>query len=138
MLARAFARNPLHLAAFGRQVLTRNEAFFRQRLTAGGTWLMAVVDGRIAAVVHWEPEAGEPTRMTLGPLGVSPDLQRQGLGGRLMERYCADTDAQGLAGYLETDQVENLPFYERFGFEEVGVFPVSGVEQYVMWRPAMI
>lgn len=56
LLARAFVTNPLHVAAFGRDQLATNEAFFRIGLSVmkGSTW--AAVEGtRMVGVVHWVP-----------------------------------------------------------------------------------
>src|SRR5204862_702813 len=75
MLARAFATNPLHLAAFGDNVLRRNEAFFMTGLAAmKGTKLVAVDEQRIVGVVHWvgapgcQFSSGEKMRMMPGLL----------------------------------------------------------------------
>jgi len=72
----------------------------------------------------------------LGPLGVSPDAQRQHIGSRLMERYCEALDRAGHAGYLETDRSENVRFYSRFSFEVTAEVIVLGVPNYFMWRQA--
>jgi ribosomal protein S18 acetylase RimI-like enzyme len=55
----------------------------------------------------------------LATLGVAPDRQRQGIGTALLRRWLARVDADGIASYLETDRSENIPFYERAGFEVV-------------------
>src|SRR5262245_9436020 len=72
----------------------------------------------------------------LGPLGVSPDAQRQRIGHRLMEHYCDALDRVGHAGYLETDRPENVGFYSRFSFEVTAEVIVLGVPNYLMWRKA--
>jgi len=54
MLARAFATNPLHVAAFGPAALAKNDAFFRGGLaTFKGTKLVAVDGAQIAGFIHW-------------------------------------------------------------------------------------
>ena len=54
MLARAFATNPLHVAAFGADALARNEAFFRVGLTVmKGPRLVALDGSRILGLIHW-------------------------------------------------------------------------------------
>jgi predicted N-acetyltransferase YhbS len=75
VLARAFVTNPLHLAAFGRDVLRRNEIFFLTGLSAmKGTKLVAVDGGRIVGVIHWvdapgcQYSGGEKIRMMPGLL----------------------------------------------------------------------
>jgi hypothetical protein len=55
-LARAFVTNPLHVAAFGADRLTRNEAFFRTGLAAmKGPKLVAVEGSQILGLIHWVP-----------------------------------------------------------------------------------
>ena len=54
MLARAFATNPLHAAAFGPAAVTKNEAFFKGALaTFKGTKLVARDWVQIAGFIHW-------------------------------------------------------------------------------------
>jgi GNAT superfamily N-acetyltransferase len=178
VLARAFVTNPLHLAAFGRDVLRRNETFFLTGLSVmKGTKLVAVDGERIVGVIHWVEAPGcqytgtERIRMMpglltglgarcalrimswlaawsgddpsgphvhLGPIGVEPDAQGRGVGRRLMARYCAELDASGKAGYLETDRPENVAFYRRFDFATVKEISVLGVPNFLMERPPLI
>ncbi len=49
-------------------------------------------------------------------LGVSPAVQRGGLGGALLSRAIERADAQHLPVYLVTMKPENLAYYARFGF----------------------
>ena len=52
-LARAFASNPIHVAAFGRS-LTKNERFFETALTVmKGPKFVATDGSRIVGLVHW-------------------------------------------------------------------------------------
>jgi ribosomal protein S18 acetylase RimI-like enzyme len=52
-LARAFVTNPLHVAAFGPDRLSRNEAFFRTGLAAmKGPKLVALEGSRILGLMH--------------------------------------------------------------------------------------
>ena len=44
-------------------------------------------------------------------------VQGRGIGHELMKTYCDELDRQALDGYLETDRVENVAFYRRFGFD---------------------
>lgn len=55
----------------------------------------------------------------LAILGVDPAHQGRGIGGRLVQPGLDAADADGLPCYLETQKVENLAFYGRFGFEEI-------------------
>jgi len=70
----------------------------------------------------------------LGPIGVDPAVQGRRIGQRLMDEYCHDLDRTGAAGYLETDRLENVRFYRRFGFVMADEVEVLGVRNYLMWR----
>jgi predicted N-acetyltransferase YhbS len=48
--------------------------------------------------------------------GVHPDVQRQGLGSRLMQLQLDAADDEGAAVHLETADRANVADYERFGF----------------------
>jgi GNAT superfamily N-acetyltransferase len=80
---------------------------------------------------HLDPD--EP-HVHLGPIGVAPELQGQGVGSALMQRYLDHLRQDNLAGYLETDKPENVKFYEKFRFEVTREEPVIGVPTWYMWR----
>ena len=177
VLARAFATNPLHVAAFGPSNARSNEAFFRTGLAAmKGEKLIATDDARILGVTHWvrspacqfsvfekvpmmpgmvrglglgsvlkvmrwvsiwsKHDPSEP-HSHLGPIAVEPEAQGRGVGSMLMDKYCAELDRSGMAGYLETDRPENVEFYGRFGFGVTETAPVLGVETYFMRRGSL-
>ena len=58
------------------------------------------------------------------------------MGSLLMRVFCTRMDALGEDAYLETDKPEDVPFYERFGFEVVGEGEVLGVTNLFMLRRA--
>lgn len=70
----------------------------------------------------------------LGPVGVDPDSRGIRIGGRLMERFCAEVDRTKTAGYAETDRQGNVDFYRHFGFEVMKEIEVMGVRNWLMWR----
>jgi ribosomal protein S18 acetylase RimI-like enzyme len=70
------------------------------------------------------------------PLAVMPELQGQGVGSQLLERFCKIVDDAGESAYLETDRPENVRLYERFGFNVISEAPALGVHCYFMWRPS--
>jgi ribosomal protein S18 acetylase RimI-like enzyme len=53
----------------------------------------------------------------LSVLGVDPSQQGRGLGSQLLEPMLARCDRDRYRVYLETARAENLPFYERHGFQ---------------------
>lgn len=78
-------------------------------------------------------DPGQP-HLHLGPVAVLPEVQRQHIGRRLMERYCEALDGAGACGHLETDRPENVAFYRHFGFEITEEALVLGVLNHFMWR----
>lgn len=49
-------------------------------------------------------------------VGVRPEYQGKGHGGRIIRAQTAVADAEGLPCWLETATPENVPLYERLGF----------------------
>jgi ribosomal protein S18 acetylase RimI-like enzyme len=72
----------------------------------------------------------------LSVLGVDPPSQRGGLGSALLEAFLGRVDRDAAPAYLETDRTENLPFYQRVGFEVVKEPRVMDVPVFCMWRAA--
>ena len=85
-------------------------------------------------VSTWSRHDPSEPHVNLGPIGVEPEAQGRHVGSRLMEKYCAELDRTGLAGYLETDRPPNVAFYSRFGFALTETASVLGVENYFMRR----
>ena len=81
---------------------------------------------------HLDPE--EP-HVHLGPIGVAPALQGQGVGTALMNRYIEYLKQEEAAGYLETDRPENVEFYKKFGFVVRREEELIGTPTWYMWRP---
>ena len=81
---------------------------------------------------HLDPE--EP-HLHLGPIGVAPDAQGQGIGTALMHRYIEHLKQEQTAGYLETDQPKNVEFYKKFGFAVQHEERLIDVTTWYMWRP---
>ena len=69
-------------------------------------------------------------------LGVDPDLQGQGVGGKLIAPVLARADDERLPCYLETQTERNVRFYRKHGFEVAteGKIPGHGVMAWTMIR----
>jgi ribosomal protein S18 acetylase RimI-like enzyme len=67
----------------------------------------AVIEGGHPDEPHWY----------LSVLGVTPLRQRSGVGRSLIEPMLERADADGVRSSLETFKPDNVPYYERFGFE---------------------
>ena len=72
---------------------------------------------RHAAFWGWvgEHEPPEPL-LYLSHVGVMPERQGEGLGSALMRDGLATGDRDGVPSWLETSRVDNVAYYERFGF----------------------
>lgn len=105
------AMAPTAIAAFGRN------------LPRAMTWVSA-----------WARRDPSEPHIHLGPIGVEPALQGLGIGSQMLALYCEQLDLDGRAGYLETDRLENVRLYERFGFEVRHEEHVLGVPNWFMRR----
>jgi ribosomal protein S18 acetylase RimI-like enzyme len=72
----------------------------------------------------------------IGPIGVRPQLQGNGVGSALLETVLATVDQHDAAAFLETDVDRNVAFYESFGFSVIGREDIVGINTRFMWRPA--
>jgi len=72
----------------------------------------------------------------LSVLGSDPARQRSGVGSALLRPVLARCDRDGLPACLESSRIENVPYYERFGFEVVAPLPMprGGPSLYRMKR----
>ena len=75
-------------------------------------------------------------------LATHPDWQRQGLGADLMAVMFERADGEGLPCYLETETIENVAYYRRYGFEVRSEWDLpdlhglAGPHMWGMLRPA--
>ena len=103
---------------------------------------MARVFGRrlpLAARSQWRAERLHPEaepHWYLHYLGVIPERQGRGLGGRLMAPVLECCDRESLPAYLEASTLRNRALYERNGFALSGEFALAGGGPLVgrMWR----
>ncbi|MEA5449580.1 GNAT family N-acetyltransferase [Leptolyngbya sp. CCNP1308] len=62
----------------------------------------------------------------LSLLAVEPAHQRQGHGSALMQPILAQCDRDQLPAYVESSKPDNIPFYQRHGFELLGTIQAGG------------
>lgn len=70
----------------------------------------------------------------IGPIGVRPELQGNGVGKALLKTFLATVDEQGSPAFLETDVDRNVVLYESFGFSVTSREDIVGVNTRFMWR----
>jgi ribosomal protein S18 acetylase RimI-like enzyme len=69
-------------------------------------------------------------------IGVTPTLQGQGYGGKLLRTLIEQSDQAGVPIYLETETEDNVSMYERFGFQVLKeiTLPVISLPMWEMVR----
>lgn len=73
----------------------------------------------------------------LAVIGSDPTVRGGGFGQALMSGGLSRCDAEHAPAYLESSKPENVPYYERFGFEVTGEIVVpNGPTLIPMWRRA--
>jgi predicted N-acetyltransferase YhbS len=86
--------------------------------------VVAVLDGEVVGhVISTRGWVGSHELLGLGPLGVTPRLQRKGIGSALMKETIARANAAGESGIALLGSPE---YYPRFGFvpaATLGVLP---------------
>lgn len=50
-------------------------------------------------------------------IGVDPKFKNQGIGSDLLRELIQESESEKLPIYLETSTLQNLPFYQKFGFK---------------------
>lgn len=77
-----------------------------------------------------------PQHYYLHYLGVLPERQGRGLGGKLLRPVLDRCDAEGIPAHLESSTERNRALYERNGFEQTERIrlPMTGPVVRAMWR----
>ncbi len=83
-------------------------------------------------------EHPEEPHWYLAMIGSDPSVRGQGFGKALMQAGLDRADADHAPAYLESTKPDNIPYYQRFGFEVTGelTVPGGGPPMWPMWRPA--
>lgn len=69
-----------------------------------------------------------------GPLAVRTSHQGMGIGKLLLSDFCQYLDETNQIGYLETDKIENVSLYQKFGFEVKETDTIFGRTNWFMIR----
>ncbi|MCW2730547.1 MAG: family N-acetyltransferase [Mycobacterium sp.] len=73
----------------------------------------------------------------LAIIGSDPAVRGKGYGQVLMQSRLDRCDAEHAPAYLESSNPDNVPYYQRFGFEITGeLTPPGGPSLIPMWRAA--
>jgi GNAT superfamily N-acetyltransferase len=72
----------------------------------------------------------------LAVIGSDTTVRGKGFGQALMRSRLDRVDAEHAPAYLDSSKAENVPYYQRFGFEVTGevVVPDGGPTLWPMWR----
>lgn len=94
-----------------------------------------VAAGRQVADLMKERHPEEP-HWYLAIIGSDTSVRGKGFGQALMRSRLDRCDAEYAPAYLESSNPDNIPYYERFGFEVTGELrlPDSGPSLWPMWR----
>jgi GNAT superfamily N-acetyltransferase len=105
----------------------------RLLLTFGRSLRRGLVAEELMKAAH--PE--EP-HWYLAIIGSDPAVRGRGFGQELMRSRLDRCDAEHAPAYLESSNPDNVPYYQRFGFEVTGEIrlPDGGPSLVPMWRPA--
>jgi predicted N-acetyltransferase YhbS len=119
------AREALLDEAFGETRYRKSSERLREgRAPAQGLAFIATDKGRVIGTARmWNVSCGEnKSALLLGPVAVACDVQRRGIGAKLVER--AITHAREL-GHAAVVLVGDVEYYGRFGFSAAKTSPLS-------------
>lgn len=128
LTAEAFAISPATgLPAEGEPVEVKVlRALFNAKEYLPGFSVVAVLDGEIVGhVISTRGWVGKHELLGLGPIAVTPRLQRQGIGSALMKETIARANAAGESGIALLGSPD---YYSRFGFVPAASFGVQSPE----------
>lgn len=99
------------------------------------TFRRALSRGAVVADMMKDAHPEEP-HWYLAVIGSDPAVRGRGYGQALMSSRLDRCDAEHAPAYLESSNPDNIPYYQRFGFEVTGelVVPDGGPRLWPMWR----
>jgi GNAT superfamily N-acetyltransferase len=106
----------------------------QERAAAAGSGGSSSLMKTLEMAAEWDRHHPDEPHWHLGPVAVEPASRRNGVGGRMVERFCELVDEEGAMAFLETDRRENVRFFEQFGFLTVDEANVIGVQNWFMRR----
>jgi ribosomal protein S18 acetylase RimI-like enzyme len=83
------------------------------------------LDDLLATFEKMEKSHPREAHWYLPQIGVDPNAQGKGLGAALMRHALARCDQERALAYLEASKPQNVPFYQRHGFEVIGEIQVG-------------
>jgi len=86
----------------------------------------------------WAKRDPKKPHWHLDPLGVLPEMQGKGIGGKMMEFYCNRVDEDAIIAYHETDRPTNVSFYKKFGFKVVGTEKILDFNNWYLLREPVV
>jgi hypothetical protein len=63
---------------------------------------------------------------------VSPEFQGKGFASKLIKPFLEEASSNGSKVYLETQNKNNVPIYEKYGFRLIKVLSMNSISQYCM------
>ena len=83
------------------------------------------MDDLLATFEKMEQSHPREAHWYLPQIGVDPNAQGKGIGAALMRYALARCDQERSLAYLEASKLQNIPFYQRHGFEVTGEIQVG-------------
>jgi ribosomal protein S18 acetylase RimI-like enzyme len=121
----------------GRWKHSRREQLMVTVSLIGGFGLRRTVGRRLTELVErMKSQHPEEPHWYLATIGSDTTVRGAGFGQALMGSRLGRCDAEHCPAYLESSKPDNVPYYQRFGFEVCGEFtlPSGGPTLWPMWR----
>jgi len=116
------------------QLELATQARVARRFIGISGWPSAAI--KAYGLIHVEASRPRGNYLFLQTLGVRASMQGTGYGTDLLQNFCQHCEKANAAGYLETGNPANIPFYEKQGFQVVGKVALPrGPTLFQMLRP---